>query len=168
MAFPTPVSVDDTELLDAYSRAVVGAVDVVAPAVVRIERDAASAGSGFLFTPDGMILTNSHVVHGARRLDATLMDGAHHGAQLVGEDVDSDLAVVRIDGTRLPWLTFGDSGAVRGGAAAVAGGRGGAGGSRGGPSLRIPAPRHERRRQRAWPLASRPVRPADGRHHPDR
>jgi S1-C subfamily serine protease len=120
MAFLTPVSVDDTELLDAYSRAVVGAVDVVAPAVVRIERDAASAGSGFLFTPDGMILTNSHVVHGARRVDATLMDGAHHGAQLVGEDVDSDLAVVRIDGTRLPWLTFGDSRAVRVGQVAVA------------------------------------------------
>jgi S1-C subfamily serine protease len=119
MAFLTPVSVDDTELLDAYSRAVVGAVDVVAPAVVRIERDAASAGSGFLFTPDGMILTNSHV-HGARRVDATLMDGAHHGAQLVGEDVDSDLAVVRIDGTRLPWLTFGDSRAVRVGQVAVA------------------------------------------------
>jgi len=71
----TSVSLEDAELLDAYSLAVVGAVDVVAPAVVRIERDAASAGSGFLFTPDGMILTNSHVVHGARRLEATLMDG---------------------------------------------------------------------------------------------
>jgi len=114
------VSVDDAELLDAYSRAVVGAVDVVAPAVVRIERDAASAGSGFLFTPDGMILTNSHVVHDARRLDATLMDGTRHGAQLVGEDVDSDLAVVRIDGTRFPWLTFGDSRAVRVGQVAIA------------------------------------------------
>jgi len=114
------VSVDDAELLDAYSRAVVGAVDVVAPAVVRIERDAASAGSGFLLTPDGMILTNSHVVHDARRLDATLMDGTRHGAQLVGEDVDSDLAVVRIDGTRFPWLTFGDSRAVRVGQVAIA------------------------------------------------
>jgi S1-C subfamily serine protease len=120
MAALTPISAEDTELLDAYSRAVVGAVDVVAPAVVRIERDAASAGSGFLFTPDGMILTNSHVVHGARRLDATLMDGAHHVAQLVGEDVDSDLAVVRIDGAPLPWLTFGDSRAVRVGQVAVA------------------------------------------------
>jgi S1-C subfamily serine protease len=116
----TPVSIADTELLDAYSRAVVGAVDVVAPAVVRIERDAASAGSGFLFTPDGMILTNSHVVHGAKRLDATLMDGARHDAQLVGEDVDSDLAVVRIDGPRFPWLTFGDSRAVRVGQLAIA------------------------------------------------
>src|SRR5215467_12625925 len=99
-------SLTDDDLLDAYSRAVVGAVDVVAPAVVRIEHDAASAGSGFLFTPDGLILTNSHVVHGARRLEATLMDGTRHGAQLVGEDVDSDLAVVRIDGTRFPWLGF--------------------------------------------------------------
>jgi S1-C subfamily serine protease len=114
------VSVEDAELLDAYSRAVVGAVDVVAPAVVRIERDAASAGSGFLFTPDGMILTNSHVVHGARRLDAALMDGTRHGAQLVGDDVDSDLAVVRIDGARFPWLTFGDSRAVRVGQVAIA------------------------------------------------
>jgi S1-C subfamily serine protease len=120
MTLSTPVSVEDSELLDAYSRAVVGAVDIVAPAVVRIERDAASAGSGFLFTPDGMILTNSHVVHGARRLDAMLMDGGRHGAQLVGEDVDSDLAVVRIDGARLPWLTFGDSRAVRVGQVAVA------------------------------------------------
>jgi S1-C subfamily serine protease len=117
---PTPVSLEDADLLDAYSRAVVGAVDVVAPAVVRIERDAASAGSGFLFTPDGMILTNSHVVHGARRLDATLMDGTRHGAQLVGDDVDSDLAVVRIDGARFPWLTFGDSRAVRVGQVAIA------------------------------------------------
>src|ERR1051326_7089229 len=104
MAALLPVSLEDAELLDACSRAVVGAVDVVAPAVVRIERDTASAGSGFLFTPDGMILTNSHVVHGAKRVDATLMDGARHGAQLVGEDVDSDLAVVRIDGARVPWL----------------------------------------------------------------
>jgi S1-C subfamily serine protease len=92
----------------------------VAPAVVRIERDDASAGSGFLFTPDGMILTNSHVVHGARRLEATLMDATRHGAQLVGEDVDSDLAVVRIDGTRFPWLTFGNSRAVRVGQVAIA------------------------------------------------
>jgi S1-C subfamily serine protease len=117
---PTPVSLEDADLLDAYSRAVVGAVDVVAPAVVRIERDAVSAGSGFLFTPDGMILTNSHVVHAARRLDATLMDGTRHGAQLVGDDVDSDLAVVRIDGARFPWLTFGDSRAVRVGQVAIA------------------------------------------------
>jgi len=116
----TSVSLEDAELLDAYSRAVVGAVDVVAPAVVRIERDAASAGSGFLFTPDGMILTNSHVVHGARRLEATLMDGTQYAAQLVGEDVDSDLAVARIDGTRFPWLTFGDSRAVRVGQVAIA------------------------------------------------
>jgi S1-C subfamily serine protease len=116
----TSVSLEDAELLDAYSRAVVGAVDVVAPAVVRIERDAASAGSGFLFTPDGMILTNSHVVHGARRLEATLMDGTQYAAQLVGEDIDSDLAVVRIDGTRFPWLTFGDSRAVRVGQVAIA------------------------------------------------
>jgi S1-C subfamily serine protease len=116
----TSPSIEDAELLDAYSRAVVGAVDVVAPAVVRIERDDASAGSGFLFTPDGMILTNSHVVHGARRLEATLMDATRHGAQLVGEDVDSDLAVVRIDGTRFPWLTFGNSRAVRVGQVAIA------------------------------------------------
>jgi S1-C subfamily serine protease len=116
----TTGSLADAELLDAYSRAVVCAVDVVAPAVVRIERDAASAGSGFIFTPDGLILTNSHVVHGARRLEATLMDGTRHGAQLVGEDVDSDLAVVRIDGTRFPWLAFGDSRAVRVGQVAIA------------------------------------------------
>src|SRR5262245_39813785 len=117
MASVVPISIEDAELLDAYSRAVVGAVDVVAPAVVRIERDAASAGSGFLFTPDGMIPTKRH---GARQLDATLMDGTRHRAQVVGEDVDSDLAVVRIDGARLPWLTFGDSRAVRVGQVAIA------------------------------------------------
>jgi S1-C subfamily serine protease len=111
---------EDTDLLDAYSRAVVGAVDLVAPAVVRIERDEASAGSGFLFTPDGFILTNSHVVHDARRVDVTLMDGERHGAHIVGDDVDSDLAVVRVEGGARAWLVLGDSRAVRVGQVAIA------------------------------------------------
>src|SRR5689334_2941970 len=114
------VTTDDTELLDAYSRAVVGAVEIVAPAVVRVERDGTSAGSGFLFTPDGLILTNSHVVHGARRVEAALMDGTSHAAQLVGDDVDTDLAVVRIDGPQFPWLTLADSRGVRVGQVAIA------------------------------------------------
>jgi S1-C subfamily serine protease len=111
---------EDTDLLDAYSRAVVAAVDLVAPAVVRIERDEASAGSGFLFTPDGFILTNSHVVHDARRVDVTLMDGERHGAHIVGDDVDSDLAVVRVEGGARAWLVLGDSRAVRVGQVAIA------------------------------------------------
>ena len=106
----------DGELLDAYSRAVIDAVDRIAPAVVRLE-----GGSGFLFTPDGFILTNSHVVHAARgRQRATLTDGRTLAADLVGDDPDTDLAVVRVDGSRLPAAPLGDSRAVRVGQVAIA------------------------------------------------
>lgn len=111
----------DAELLDAYSRAVIEAVDATAPAVVKIEGERrGGVGSGVLFTPDGFILTNSHVVQGSPRLRVTLPDGRSARADLVGHDPHTDLAVLRIDGTGLPWAQFGDSKQVRVGQIAIA------------------------------------------------
>jgi S1-C subfamily serine protease len=110
---------DDGELLDAYSRAVVHAVETVGPAVVRVEASR-GGGSGVIFTPDGLILTNSHVVDGAPRVSVTLPDGRSLRADVIGEDVDTDLAVVRIDGMSLPSAGFGDSRGLRVGQVAIA------------------------------------------------
>ncbi len=123
-----PASLNDDELLDAYSRAVIGAVDIVSPAVVGIEvghsgRPAgqpSGTGSGFLFTPDGLIITNSHVVHGARAVGVRLPDGRESEADVVGDDPATDLAVVRISGGPFPWMSLGDSSAVRVGQVAIA------------------------------------------------
>jgi S1-C subfamily serine protease len=109
----------DAELLDAYSLAVIGTVDAVGPAVVRIDASGAQ-GSGVIFTPDGFVLTNNHVVEGRAALGATLPDGRSLGATLVGRDADSDLAVLRVNGSALPWARFGDSRRVRVGQVAVA------------------------------------------------
>src|SRR3954447_24152427 len=110
---------DDATLLDAYSAAVVHAVEAVGPAVVKIDA-AQGGGSGVLFTPDGLILTNSHVVDKSGPLTVVMTDGRSMRADLIGKDGDTDLAVIRVDGSALPWATLGDSRAVRVGQIAIA------------------------------------------------
>ena len=121
----------DQPLLDAYSRAVIGAVERVAPAVVSIDvrsRDTdrrrgpaqAGTGSGFVFAADGLILTNSHVVEHAAEIDITLPDGREHRADLIGHDPDTDVAVVRISAPDLHAIEFGDSQALRPGQLVIA------------------------------------------------
>ena len=98
------------------------AVDTVGPAVLKIEAGR-GAGSGVIITPDGFILTNSHVVHDTSALKVTLPDGRSMRADLIGQDVDTDLAVIRVtdpDGGAFPWATLGDSRAIRPGQVAVA------------------------------------------------
>ena len=112
----------NADLLDAYSEAVIHAVELVAPAVVKIEAGE-SGGSGVLFTPDGFLLTNAHVVDHGKALKVVLPDGRSMRGDVVGLDTDSDLAVVRVahqTGLPLPWATIGDSREVRVGQIAIA------------------------------------------------
>jgi S1-C subfamily serine protease len=124
MSSATPSgSADNAGLLDAYSNAVTGAARVAAPAVVHLEAHHDSrrgTGSGFFFTPDGLLLTNSHVVHKAKEIWVTTSEAERFSAYLVGDDPDSDLAVLRASVGAVPHVAFGNSGALQIGQLAIA------------------------------------------------
>jgi S1-C subfamily serine protease len=128
---PVEPSSGDDELLDSYSKTITRVVGKIGPAVANIrvyganrERrlgpESGGSGSGFVIAPDGFILTNSHVVHGAGRMEVTLADGRVFDASLVGDDPETDLAVIRINASQLVHAQFGDSKLIRVGQIAVA------------------------------------------------
>ena len=113
---PPDIPPDDEALLDAYSRAVIDVVERVGPAVVRLDvkagddRRHGGTGSGVIVAPDGLVLTNSHVVDGAGRVNVTTVEGRSLVARVVGNDPDTDLALVRVDApVTLPAAALGNS-----------------------------------------------------------
>jgi S1-C subfamily serine protease len=122
--------VDDLDLLDAYSRAVTKVVREASPSVVNIEvmqdqpgrggKRARGSGSGFVITPDGFIVTNSHVVHGAEEIHVIFSDGARHEARIVGDDPETDIAVIRADVSSLMPVAIGDSSSLQVGQLVIA------------------------------------------------
>lgn len=126
------ISSRDYGLLDSYSKTVVSALERSTPSVVNIEvfhssdlnssnkERAQGSGSGFIFTPDGYIMTNSHVIHNAKQIFVTLYDGRRLRAELIGDDPDTDIAVIRIDADRLTASILGDSQRIRPGQIAIA------------------------------------------------
>jgi len=129
------VANSDISMLDAYSQAVVRAVERVTPSIVNVEVkylakshpgskrpsvERPGSGSGFIFTPDGFILTNSHVVHGATEVRVALPDGTRYSADMIGDDPGTDLAVIRITAPNCPTVTLGDSQKIKVGQLAIA------------------------------------------------
>ena len=119
----------DNELLDSYSKTITRVVETIGPAVANIrvhktsrerQNESGGSGSGFVIAPDGFILTNSHVVHGADKLEVTLADGRVFAAGLIGEDPETDLAVIRINASQLAHARLGNSKSIRVGQIAVA------------------------------------------------
>src|SRR5271165_131928 len=124
-SFSASGTAEDLALLDAYSRAVIGAVDRVGPAVLHLQVSGADdraggAGSGVVFTPDAYVLTNSDVVSGARKIQATFPDGRSLAANAVGDDPETDLAVLRLDGETPTFARLGDSRRLRVGQLVIA------------------------------------------------
>jgi S1-C subfamily serine protease len=120
-----PPSLDDQELLDAYSHAVVSVVDAVGPSVVSIgvsmeKRRGEGAGSGVVISSDGYVLTNSHVIHGATAITVSLTDGRRFSASMLGDDPATDLALIRVEAPALPTARLGQSARLRVGQLVIA------------------------------------------------